>query len=187
METNEAKETMGKEALDLIEDHIVRQRERALRLERQTEDQVKSASDKFQKLVDVALFDGYLSNSEAHMLVQEHNRMQEKSRAHLRKILTDNGHINIAAEGVRRGHMYSNPQVSNSDAHGREGYNPLNYSQWTDEAQKEIESIFLDDSDAIRFVERVGDVVKRPGKKATFFLIIAVPIIVVLLRLTGVI
>lgn len=159
-------------------------------LKRRSKDIYDNASHRFQRLVDVALEDGYISNAEAHMLVQEHNKMQEVSRVALKKILKEHGYDNLANRGVPRSYMpermYSNPSVSNSNAYGREGHNPENYSQWTDAAREVVDGIFLDDSDAIRFVEKVGDVAKRPGKKVTFFLIIALPIIAGLLKLAGV-
>ena len=176
---------MGKKEIDLIEEF---DRHTSMwRFDRRTGELFKSASQRFQKLVDVALFDGYLSNSEAHMLVQEHNRMQETSRARLRQILKKHGYTNEANEGVRLGSVhikkkedrqwifpddttipskfltpkpYTRLEVTNNDAYGRNPY-------------------------PIEFMETIGDTVKRPGKKARFFLIIVVPMIVVLLKLAG--
>lgn len=50
-----------------------------------------SASEKFSRLLEACLRDGYISPAEAQLLVHEHNRMQEESRAALMQKLIEYG------------------------------------------------------------------------------------------------
>ena len=54
-------------------------------------DACDNASQRFQRLVDRCLEDGSITRSEAIMLVQKHNAMQEVSRESLKQLLKNHG------------------------------------------------------------------------------------------------
>lgn len=58
---------------------------------RRAQDQHDSASNKFQRLIDRCMEDGTITRSEAIMLAQQHNDMQEISRKTLKQLLNNHG------------------------------------------------------------------------------------------------
>ncbi len=58
---------------------------------RKLEDHRDNASHRFQRLVDKCMEDGTITRSEAIMLAQQHNNMQEVSRKTLKQLLNNHG------------------------------------------------------------------------------------------------
>lgn len=170
METDKADEEMEKK----IDKNKWARREERLGTQKQSKP--ANASVRFQRMVDVAVYDGYISSSEAHMLVQEHNKMQDTSRKALLRLLKDHGYENLANRGVRRTELplYGRAEVSNTDAQARTA-SPREWATFASELA------YIDED--VDYVD-YGKLVPK-GQKARFFLIIVVPMIVVLLKLAG--
>ncbi len=137
-------------------------------MERRYEDMSESASQKFENLIDAALYDGILTESEAVMLVQEHNDMQHQSREALREKLD------------KYGHTFYNKQINNYDmAYPRSGPEPKMGHH------KKSGSTDIEDGLFVKTIMDVGDAVTRPSRNMIFVLIVGLTEIIVFAKLFG--
>lgn len=74
---------------------------------------MSSASEDFQRLVDKCLEDGTITETEALLLVDQHNQLQRKSRAELRSLLDKHSQYKSQTL-INRGAFFNN-----SDTRGR--------------------------------------------------------------------
>ncbi len=165
---------------EVIERHRTWNLKQAVTTKRRHEDISINASQQFENLIDAALDDGIMSESEAIMLVREHNVMQNKSREALRKKLGIHGH-------TFRNRQIQNYSMASPDPRPQPkmGHHKKSGSWGPDFSDALTEGISTSSgSDFTDVIISVGDRV-RSSRNLTFALIVGMSIIIVLIKLLG--
>jgi len=141
-------------------------------------DLAKSASERFDRLVQACLRDGSIDPSEAAMLVQEHNRLQARSRDALRQRLRLYGQEK-AIDRLNTSYMYPESKVPDRPEPN------ISYAYQIGDPFMPIFEAYLDFVDSA--IDNAGKVVVMPKqrRRIIWLMIVGPAIVLCALKLLG--